>query len=67
MIMTVEQIENAIKVLPKNELSELSTWFEEFEATVWDEQIAEDVESGKLQALINEADAEFEAGECKPL
>ncbi len=39
--MTVTEIESAIEKLPPNEVSELSEWFAEFEARVWDEQIAD--------------------------
>lgn len=67
MVMTVSQIESAIKELPPEELSRLSAWFEKFEAEVWDAQIESDLESGKLQSLIEVAESDFAEGNCKPL
>ena len=57
--MTVVEIESAIEELPPQEISELSEWFAEFEARLWDEQIAEDLENGKLQSFIKEAGKDF--------
>ena len=65
--MTVTEIETAIEKLPPKEVSELSEWFAEFEEKIWDEQIAEDLQNGKLQNLINEAEKDFTEGNCKPL
>lgn len=67
MNMTVSQIESAIKELPPEEFSKLSEWFEVFEAQIWDEQIKADLESGKLQSLIDEAEADFAAEKARPL
>jgi hypothetical protein len=54
--MTVNEIESAIKKLPPKEISKLSEWFEKFEAQMWDEQIASDLEWGKFRTLIDEAE-----------
>ena len=67
MNMTVTEIESAIEKLPPNEVSELSEWFAEFEAQIWDEQIAEDLQNGKLKSLIEEAERDFAKGNCQPL
>lgn len=67
MNMTVAEIESAIKKLPANEVSELSEWLAEFEAKIWDEQIAEDLQNGKLKSLIEEAEKDFAEGNCQPL
>ena len=65
--MTVTEIESAIEKLPPNEVSELSEWFAKFEAQIWDEQIAEDLQNGKLKSLIEEAEKDFAEGKCQPL
>jgi len=62
---TVEEIEKAIIRLPKDDLTVLRGWFEELEAKIWDNQFEEDVRSGKLEKLANEAIADFRAGKCK--
>ena len=67
MSMTVQEIERAIKELPPDDLSKLSEWFEEFEAKAWDAQIEADLRNGKLQSLMDEADADFAENKCKPL
>ncbi len=67
MNMTVTEIESAIEKLPPNEVSELSEWFAKFEAQIWDEQIAEDLQNGKLKSLIEEAERDFAKGNCQPL
>jgi hypothetical protein len=45
-----------------DELLELSNWLAEYQAQVWDEQIAADLEAGRLDLLLAEVDAEYEAG-----
>lgn len=67
MIMTVSEIEKAIKKLPPDEFTELSEWFGEFEAEFWDKKIEADLESGKLKDLIDEAEQDFAEGKCKQL
>ncbi len=65
--MTVAEIESAIKKLPPNEVSKLSKWLEEFEARIWDKQIERDLQNGKLQNLIEEAEKDFAEGNYQPL
>lgn len=65
--MSVKEIENAITQLPPSEVAELSQWFEEFQAQVWDEQIERDSKAGRFDNLIEQAKAEYAAGRCKPL
>jgi hypothetical protein len=67
MNMTVAEIESAIKKLSPSEVSKLSEWLIEFEARIWDEQIAGDLRKGKLQSLIEEAEKDFAEGKCQPL
>ena len=65
--MSVKEIEQAITQLPRSEVAELSRWFEEFQAQVWDEQIERDAKAGRFDKLIEQAKAEYAAGRCKPL
>lgn len=64
---TVEEIENAISTLPKEEFARLQKWFDEFQAKVWDQEFEEDARMGKLDKLAEEAKKEFHAGNCKEL
>lgn len=65
--MSVKEIENAITRLSPEELAELSAWLADYQAKVWDEQIERDLEAGRLDALLEEVDEEYEAGEAGPL
>lgn len=65
--MSVKELESAVANLSREELSQFSRWFEEFQADAWDEQIERDVESGRFDRVFKEVDEEFETGRCKPL
>ncbi len=67
MSMNVAEIESAIEKLPPNEVSKLSEWFTEFEAGIWDKKIEDDLQNGRLQSLIEEAEKDFVEGKCQPL
>ncbi|MGD9587645.1 MAG: hypothetical protein AB7Q37_10545 [Pyrinomonadaceae bacterium] len=42
-------------------------WFEGYYHRLWDRQIAADLESGKLDDILGEVDAEIKSGLAKPL
>lgn len=65
--MSVKEIEAAIARLPAKELAELMTWLEEYHAQVWDKQIEDDLEAGRLDTLLSEVDRDYEAGLSRPL
>jgi hypothetical protein len=62
--MTTTEIKTAVMNLNKTELSELLDWLEEYQESLWDKQIEEDVQSGKLDSLIEKAKKEFKEGKC---
>ena len=55
---TVQEIKEAISVLPETEFAELRDWLTEIDWKKWDEQIARDSESGKLDFLFDEVNEE---------
>ncbi len=65
--MDINEIESAITQLPPTEIAKLAQWFYEFQAQVWDRQLAQDVQTGRLDSLMAQAEQEFQAGQCKPL
>jgi hypothetical protein len=65
--MGIKEIESAIARLPPSELAELVKWFEEFQAQAWDAQLEQDVKAGRLDALLEQAEQDFEQGRCEPL
>ena len=64
---TIEEIERAVTDLAPDELSRFRTWFLAYDARVWDLQVETDVAAGRLDALADEALAEFRAGQTRPL
>jgi hypothetical protein len=65
--MSVKEIEAAISQLPAREVTELMSWLAEHHAQVWDKQIEDDLDSGRLDSLLAEVDREYEAGLARPL
>jgi len=65
--MSVTEIEAAIAELPNEELAELINWLESHHAGIWDKQIEDDLEAGRLDALLAEVDKEYAAGLASPL
>lgn len=63
----VKSIEKAVEALPPSELAEFRRWFAEFDATVWDKQMDQDANAGKLDKLASEALADFESGSPREL
>ena len=66
-MLTVQEIEQAISRLPLDELARLRTWFDEFEARVWDQQFEVDAQSGKLDKIAEQAIGEYRTGKAKEL
>ena len=58
----VQDLEKAVSNLPPEELSKFRSWFEEFDAGVWDEQFEKDVISGKLDDIAAGAIEDFKKG-----
>lgn len=63
----LEQIEAAILSLPSHDFEKLRLWFFDLDYERWDEQLERDIADGRLEALAQEAIAEFEAGHCREL
>jgi len=63
----VEQIEKRIKGLAPQDLAEFRAWFIEFDARAWDQQIEADSNAGRLDGLVAEAGADYEAGKARDL
>ena len=61
------EIESAIYQLPSSEIRKLANRLQAYLEDQWDEQIATDAASGKLDGLIAQAESDIEAGHVKPL
>ncbi len=65
--MSVKDIEQAITQLTSSELTELVSWLHDYHHQVRDKQIECDLDSGRLDSLIAEAEKEYKAGLARPL
>jgi hypothetical protein len=64
---TVKELKKAVSQLSPEKLSEFRSWYDKFDAQRWDEEIFNDVKSGKLDTLANEAIEDYKKGEFKEL
>ena len=61
---TLQQIEEAVQRLSTQERAAFRAWFAAFDADEWDRQFEEDVASGRLDWLAEEARADNREGRC---
>ncbi|MEM1158544.1 MAG: hypothetical protein AAGH72_09835 [Verrucomicrobiota bacterium] len=62
----VEEIEKAIDSLSRTEFFRLRDWMRQRFDDEWDQQFEEDAQSGRLDALAQQALSEHRAGESRP-
>ena len=65
--MRVEELEREIQKLDRVELASLAQWFQGYVADEWDQQIENDIRSGRLDTFAEEALAEHEEGKTREL
>jgi len=65
--MSVTEIQAAITELTSDDLADLMNWLEDYQAKLWDKQIDEDLQAGRLDSVLAEVDEEYEAGLGRPL
>lgn len=63
----VKNIQEAVAQLSDDDLASFRSWFEDFDAQIWDEQFEGDVKAGRLDALADRALADFRAGRYEEL
>ena len=61
---TVQAIEAAVEQLAPEQRAEVRAWFEAFDAREWDLQMEQDLQSGRLDWLAEEALGDLTAGRC---
>jgi hypothetical protein len=64
---TVEEIEAAIRQLPKAEFWRLTDRLIALREEEWDREIEADAKAGRLDRWFEQADRDFEAGRCREL
>lgn len=65
--MSVTEIESAIARLPREDFVALVKWLQNYQEQMWDKQIENDLEAGRLDSLLDEVDREHQAGLAQPL
>ena len=63
----VQKLERAIAELSPAEMRDLRLWFSDFDAAQWDRALDNDVASGALDRLAEQAIAEHRAGTTSEL
>jgi hypothetical protein len=58
----LEHIQSTIEQLSAEEIAKLREWLEDLDARMFDDRIAADAKSGKLDKLLDEARANLKAG-----
>jgi hypothetical protein len=64
---TIEEIERAVERLEGDDFARFRDWFARLEADRFDRAIEADIKAGRLDKLLEEALADFEAGRTTPL
>ena len=62
---TVEEIEHAVERLDSSDFARLVSWIDKRRHNKWSRQLDEDANSGKLNFLFEEADAECQGGQLR--
>jgi hypothetical protein len=63
----IRAIEEAVRSLEPTDLAAFRQWFVEFDSVGWDRQIEDDLSSGKLDRLLEEADQDHRMPTLRPL
>ena len=59
---TVDEIEAAIRKLPRDQFLRLHAWMKKTFEDQWDRQIRDDIDAGRLDRLAEEALEDYRAG-----
>jgi hypothetical protein len=61
---TVQEIEAAIQRLGPDQRAQFRSWFDAFDAREWDLQMEQEINSGSLDWLVEEAQLDLASGRC---
>jgi hypothetical protein len=65
--MSVQELETAVSELSREDLAAFRRWFVEFDEEAWDKQFEEDVATGRLNNLAEEALSDLREGRTTAL
>jgi len=63
----VDDLERAVRQLSREDLIAFRHWFAEFDQRLWDLELEQDVATGRLDHLAEEALEELRQGRARPL
>lgn len=63
----IEELENRIRNLSKEDFLKLRDWFYQLDDELWDQQIESDFKAGKFNKIIEKARKEFAQGKARKL
>lgn len=66
-MIALQELENEVKNLPKQDFNQFRNWFLDYENSKWDKEIEEDIYSGKLDDIMNNAKKDFKNGKYETL
>lgn len=66
-MQALKEIEKEVQDLSSSEYSNFRTWFYQYDNDVWDTNVKNDSDAGKLDFLIDEYKAEKKSGNLKSL
>lgn len=61
----LDDIQNLIHQLSKEEITRLREWFDEFEGDMWDQELDKNVQEKKLNVKASAAKKDFSEGKSK--
>ena len=65
--MSVTELENKIAGLSPSDFDQLMVWIDDYRSDLWDKQIAEDLEAGRLDEMHAFVKTELAGGRVMPL
>ncbi len=63
----VSILEEEVKKLSESELAEFRKWYLKYDERCWDQQLAADLDAGRLDDMAAEALAEYKLGKTREL
>lgn len=65
--MSVEELQKGVTSLKPDELARFRTWYEQFDAALFDAKIERDAKSGALDRALAKSEEDFRAGRFREI
>jgi len=64
---TIEEIESAVSLLAPSDYEKFSQWLSDYHNRMWDKEMEQDAQAGRLDTLAKEALDDLKNGRCTDL